>query len=775
MLRRSLLALAMLAMAPFAGAAAPGDVIVHEIMKNPRAVFDSAGEWFELRNVTAAGIDINGWTIKDVNATPNLHVIANGGPLVVPASGYLVLGNNRNSLTNGGLTVHYQYPSSWQLGNSGDAVLLVDPAGVEIDRVQYDTTTFPNPDGSSMALRHPSLDNTVGANWCQAGTPYGAGDKGTPGAANDCPGELCTNGTDDDFDGLVDCADSDCSSQLSCLAQAYVVEAPASVVGECAGPGTRVELAGRALRGGIVVNEIMINPTAADDAVGEWVELFNRTAEPIDIGGWRLRDFGADSHVITGSLVVMPGESVVIGASAVPAVNGGAPVAQQWSNVFLGNQGDQLVLIDDSDRIVDSVAWDQLTFPIGAGGSISLRNVDLDNALGVNWCLSSTPFGAGDKGTPGGDNACGAVSTAPGSVVITELLKDPARVADATGEWIELLNRTALPIDIDGWTLRDDGTDLHVIDNGGPLMIPAGGRILLGASTDPAVNGGVTVAYRWSGFFVANDDDEIALLDLALNEVDRVAYDNGATFPDTVGASLGLRADDLDNSLGASWCISRTPFGAGDRGTPGAASDCSGTVGETGFVLEWTSTCSGAAFTDSASAWTTLALDPDSCVTRCTATITLEGAEPPDAVVDITVLDTQAPVVILVPATAHDLWPPNHRMECFTIDELALLAQDACGGPVRWSIASCTSSQPDDAAGDGSTEPDCVIADDGRSVCVRAERPGVERSGRLYSASAVATDECGNASGPVVAGTFVVEHDRKAMRPAPRGPARRRP
>ena len=39
-------------------AAAPGEVIVNEIMQNPAAVGDSAGEWFELYNTTGADIDI---------------------------------------------------------------------------------------------------------------------------------------------------------------------------------------------------------------------------------------------------------------------------------------------------------------------------------------------------------------------------------------------------------------------------------------------------------------------------------------------------------------------------------------------------------------------------------------------------------------------------------------------------------------------------------------------------------------------------------------------
>ncbi|NIP52260.1 MAG: lamin tail domain-containing protein, partial [Phycisphaerae bacterium] len=71
-------------------AADPGDVVINEIMQNPNAVFDSAGEWFELYNATGADIDIEGWTISDNDI--DSHTINNGAPLIIPAGGYLVLG-----------------------------------------------------------------------------------------------------------------------------------------------------------------------------------------------------------------------------------------------------------------------------------------------------------------------------------------------------------------------------------------------------------------------------------------------------------------------------------------------------------------------------------------------------------------------------------------------------------------------------------------------------------------------------------------------------------
>lgn len=168
-----------------------GSLIVNEIMQNPLAVTDTAGEWFELYNTTAGAIDIDGWTISDDGS--NSHIISNGGPLEVSAGGYLVLGNNGDIASNGGVSVDYVY-SSFSLGNTADEVVLTDAGAVEIDRVNYDGgPDFPNPVGASMALSlsvlagDPMTDNDLGANWEVSTIPYGAGDFGTPGAANMVP------------------------------------------------------------------------------------------------------------------------------------------------------------------------------------------------------------------------------------------------------------------------------------------------------------------------------------------------------------------------------------------------------------------------------------------------------------------------------------------------------------------------------------------------------------------------------------------------------------
>ena len=172
-------------------------------------------------------------------------------------------------------------------------------------------------------------------------------------------------------------------------------------------------------------------------------------------------------------------------------------------------------------------------------------------------------------------SAAAPLMASPGEVIINEIMQNPAIVGDSEGEWFELYNLTTADIDIEGWTIKDDGTDSHVIANGGPLVIPPGGFLVLGNNEDIASNGGVTVDYTYGGgWYLGNGEDEVVLVDGTLLEIDRVVYDDGATFPDPNGASMALKDISLDNNVGANWCQASTPYGLGDNGTPGVENDC---------------------------------------------------------------------------------------------------------------------------------------------------------------------------------------------------------
>jgi hypothetical protein len=174
------------------GGPGPGDLVISEIMNNPNAVADTAGEWIEIHNATTAPIDLKGLVLRHqaVASDPNaVHTIAQS--VVVPGGGFVVLGINGDANTNGKVKVDYVYPNVVNLANDKD-YLAIETAGspaVLIDEVSYDEKSGLDPKGKSRSLNPMMLDatkNDTDQNFCEAKTLIqGSADYGTPGAMND--------------------------------------------------------------------------------------------------------------------------------------------------------------------------------------------------------------------------------------------------------------------------------------------------------------------------------------------------------------------------------------------------------------------------------------------------------------------------------------------------------------------------------------------------------------------------------------------------------------
>ena len=159
-------------------------------------------------------------------------------------------------------------------------------------------------------------------------------------------------------------------------------------------------------------------------------------------------------------------------------------------------------------------------------------------------------------------------------IMIVEIMQNPGAVEDSDGEWFEVFNTTSSAIDMNGWTIKDDGSNSHTISSS--LIVPAQGFATLGIKSDQAINGGYTCDYQYSDFFLSNGDDEVILvLPDGVTEVDRVEYDGGSVWPDPNGKSMvftGTISD--DNNDGVNWIEAtvREPSytgTTGDKGSPG--------------------------------------------------------------------------------------------------------------------------------------------------------------------------------------------------------------
>ncbi len=166
-----------------------------------------------------------------------------------------------------------------------------------------------------------------------------------------------------------------------------------------------------------------------------------------------------------------------------------------------------------------------------------------------------------------------------GFVLVTEFMKDPAAVSDTAGEWIELFNAGPHRANLEGWVISDDGSNAHMIFNGGTgLWVLPRQRLVCGRNADSSLNGGVELDYVYSGFTLGNGADQIVLSTAVGRLVDRVDYDDGVLWPDSSGMSISLAPGAEDpylNDDGSNWCHSTSlvALSSSDTGTPGNQND----------------------------------------------------------------------------------------------------------------------------------------------------------------------------------------------------------
>lgn len=158
-----------------------GDLVISELMIDPKGLTDAEGEWIELYNATDAMLELRDCQLDD--GDDSLHEIP---AVLVEPGAYFTIAREAEPGFHADLVV----PLS--LTNSADSVAVLCQ-GHEIDRVSYDEAAdFAIKAGASLALDSEQLDaqaNDAASAWCEGHDAY-SDDLGSPGRANpSCHGE----------------------------------------------------------------------------------------------------------------------------------------------------------------------------------------------------------------------------------------------------------------------------------------------------------------------------------------------------------------------------------------------------------------------------------------------------------------------------------------------------------------------------------------------------------------------------------------------------------
>lgn len=161
--------------------------------------------------------------------------------------------------------------------------------------------------------------------------------------------------------------------------------------------------------GDIVINEIMYNPISRMNQ-DEYLEIHNRSGEPIDISNWRLR--GDVSFTFPPNTIISANGYIVIAENSEYLIQKYAALSSENTfgnyNGSLSNSSGTLRLLKPAPKLVSGpngeqieqtiyVIEDEVTFldggswpedADGRGSSLELVNLLVDNAVGANWASS---------------------------------------------------------------------------------------------------------------------------------------------------------------------------------------------------------------------------------------------------------------------------------------------------------------------------------------------------------------------------------------------------
>ena len=320
----------------------PPRILLSEVMANPAAVEDKAGEWLELLNADGEPVNLRGWLLADLDQ--DRHTIA--ADVWIQPGEYLVLGRSGDAGANGGVVVRYVY-DSFALANEADEIILAAPWGAETDRLVWGGES-----GLNVA-KGASMERTgfgTGDGWVTAAQPWpdSSGDRGSPNApyvARPTPTPTPT------------------------LAAIWpIAEFPSA----------------------LVIDEVYVDGTDH-----EYVVLFNTGASSVDLAGWSIGDAetpgdGEGIYALPEGVMVNAGEHFIVARNGQAFLDrwGREPDAEvkessnsipaltrrgQWASgsLALNDEGDEVLLLNPAMQIADAAAYGEGRYDaVGLAGAL---------------------------------------------------------------------------------------------------------------------------------------------------------------------------------------------------------------------------------------------------------------------------------------------------------------------------------------------------------------------------------------------------------------------
>jgi hypothetical protein len=347
------------------------------------------------------------------------------------------------------------------------------------------------------------------------------------------------------------------SRRSSAILAALAVALPAAVIAASPAPAIAAD-------GSVVVNEIWYDGEPADA-----IELYNTSAEPVDVSGWKVQDDKrSETGIIPEGTMLASGGFLVLQKDASPL---GFP--------FGLGKGDEVVLLDASDVVVDSYAYEN-TSP----------------TLDWSRCADGGQWAHATEVTLGAPNVCDPIEEPEqqAAVVLNEIDSGPA-------DWIELINPGDADLDLSGYEIRDNSDDHRWFFAEGS-SIGAVAMLVVEAST-PGIDAAGT-EQQFQAAIGIGGGDSIRLYDASGTMLDEYSWSAHPAIDGSEAAASWARCPDASGA----WSLARV--------TPGTANDCVlpsiaiNEVESNGDATDWVEVMNTGTMPVDLSGWTLIDGDP---------------------------------------------------------------------------------------------------------------------------------------------------------------------
>jgi hypothetical protein len=523
----------------------PGTLLITEVLYNP-AGREPEGEWVELFNAGGSAIDLSGYKIGDqilpgccegMLAFPAGAVLKPGEVIIIAYKAtafegvYKFKPDYEMENSDPAVPVLTRY-TAWaergiELTNTGDDLLILGPADQIIDAVSWGSSKFafdppvPNVlEGYSLERYPPYIDTNTALDWRKQAVPQ--------------PGEVDLT---------------------------LPTTTPGPIPLNTATPPATPTLTPTPFSGKLLLSEFLYDPIEKEPDE-EWIEIYNAGMEPLRIQDFKLGDEEKRGDG-EGMLRFPLGEPLQPGHTRVIAHDGAAFLDKYgflpdyelsnslpdlpdmlpysgWGTVALSlhNQGDELLILDGRDDIIDSLSYGDSSFFFSPSIPLSDPGCSLERYPGNQDHHSASDWRQQCQPSPGQP----ALPTQPPPtpvplLVINEIHHAPhPSFGDANGdgvislyddEFVEIFNITGVAVNLEGWCLADGLVCRHEFPS--PSWIPNECSLVVFGYGEPTGNfGGSLVQVSSKHVLSLNDSgDTLSLVDTGGTLVLSLTYSSG--------------------------------------------------------------------------------------------------------------------------------------------------------------------------------------------------------------------------------------------------------